>query len=323
MIVVTGGAGFIGSQLVKSLNREGHRNVVVVDDLTDGRKFHHLVGCDLLDYCDFEEFLKALQNKAVWTRSIITVFHQGACSTTTEWNGRYMMKNNYDYSKEVFHFCQNHNIPLIYASSAAIYGKGSIFRESCENEQPLNVYGYSKYLFDRYVTRHRNHRSPVVGLRYFNVYGPNESHKGSMASVAFHILNQLSSSERLKLFESFEGYEAGEQKRDFIYIDDIVKVNLWFMKHSEHSGIFNVGTGRARTFNELARILIKLHGYGTIEYVPFPESLKGTYQSCTEADVSALRNVGYQENFIPLEEGLRRYFEYYRTATRIPTLLDS
>jgi len=218
------------------------------------------------------------------------------------------MQNNYDYSKAMLHFCLDENVQFIYASSAAIYGGGSTFVEHPDHESPLNVYGFSKFLFDRYVRRYlTDTSSQIVGLRYFNVYGPNEQHKDSMASVVWHAHQQMLSQGFIKLFEGCEGYGNGEQRRDFVYIDDVANVNLWFLTHPEHSGIFNVGTGRSQTFNELANAVLAWHKRGDIEYIPFPEHLKGKYQSFTEADISALRAKGYDADFVNVETGVMRY----------------
>lgn len=310
MIIVTGAAGFIGSNLIKGLNRHGRTDILVVDDLTDGRKFKNLASLQFLDYQDYEDFLTQILSGQMRNKKIDAIFHEGACSVTTEWDGRYMMKNNYDYSKHLLHFCANHTIPFIYASSAAVYGGNQTFKETSHDEVPLNVYGYSKWLFDQYMLHQRRSiTSQVVGLRYFNVYGPHEQHKGTMASVAFHFMNQLRETGVMKLFAGCDGYGDGEQLRDFIYVDDIVNVNLWFLNNPDKSGIFNVGTGKARTFNAIARNLIAYNGSGKIQYIPFPDKLKGVYQSFTQADITALRSVGYSDNFQSLEEGLRRYFD--------------
>lgn len=311
MIVVTGGAGFIGSNIVKGLNQLGRRDILVVDDLTDGKKFRNLVDCEILDYLDQADFLKRIETRPDDFDYIDAIFHEGACSATTEWNGRYMMENNYEYSKTIFHYCLDRRIPLIYASSAATYGAGTIFQEKLEHESPLNVYGYSKFLFDQYVRRHlKNAQSQIVGLRYFNVYGPRESHKGSMASVAFHLNNQLKEHGVIKLFKGCDGYGDGEQRRDFIYIDDVVSVNLWFLANSNKSGIFNVGTGRSQPFNDVAKAVIAWHKKGQLEYIPFPDHLKGSYQSFTEADISALRHIGYTAPFQTVEEGVKLYLDW-------------
>ena len=311
MIIVTGGAGFIGSNIVKTLNERGRRDIVVVDDLTDGKKFVNLVDCDYIEYLDKDNFLALVQSNAFENEEIEVVFHQGACSDTTEWNGRFMMENNFEYSKILFQFCQTYDIPFIYASSAAVYGGGQTFKEAREFEAPLNVYGYSKFQFDQYV-RAFQLTSQVVGLRYFNVYGPREQHKGKMASVAFHNFNQIRTEGEVKLFEGYDGYEAGGQSRDFIYVSDVVNVNLFFMEHPEVSGIFNVGTGRAQPFNDIANTVIQWNGRGAIKYVPFPDELKGRYQSFTQADISNLRGVGYDAPFKTVQEGVVDYLNWLK-----------
>lgn len=311
MIVVTGGAGFIGSNIVKALNGRGRTDVVVVDDLTDGVKFRNIVDCEIQDYLDMDDFLAAVESGARFTTGVDAVFHEGACSDTTEWDGRYMMDNNYEYSKVLLHHCLEHAIPYLYASSASVYGSGPVFKEHREHEQPLNVYGYSKFLFDQYVRRLLPEaRSQVVGFRYFNVYGPREAHKGSMASVAFHFNNQILEHGRARLFEGSDGYADGEQRRDFVYVGDAVDVNLWFLDHPEKSGIFNLGTGRSQSFNDVANAVVDYHGRGKIEYIPFPDHLKGRYQSFTEADIDALRAAGYQGRFKSVEEGVAEYMEW-------------
>ena len=309
MHIVTGGAGFIGSNLVRELVRRGHDDVVVVDDLTDGHKFANIADVAIADYLDRDEFLQRMQDSG-FAAGIKAILHQGACSTTTEWNGRYMMQVNYGYSKTLLHHCLDNRIPYIYASSAAVYGASTEFTETPDNEQPLNVYGYSKLQFDRYVRQFAaDPASQVVGLRYFNVYGPREQHKGSMASVAYHFNNQVRDSGEVRLFEGSGGYGNGEQRRDFVYVDDVVGVNLWFLEHPGVSGVFNTGTGRAQTFNDVANAVIGWHGSGKITYIPFPEHLKGAYQSYTEADLAALRDTGCDVTFRPVEEGVPAYLD--------------
>lgn len=310
MIIVTGGAGFIGSNIVKGLNARGINNIVVVDDLTDGTKFSNLAELQILDYMDKDLFLEKIKNKEDFGEEIKAIFHEGACSTTTEWNGRFMMENNYEYSKILLHYCLDREISFLYASSAATYGAGKIFKETLDFENPLNVYGYSKFLFDQYVRRYlAKSKSQIVGFRYFNVYGPNEQHKGSMASVAFHHHHQLLKEGVVKLFEGCDGYGNGQQRRDFVYVGDVVAVNLWFMDHPEKSGIFNLGTGMSQTFNDVANAVIAWHGKGKIEYIPFPEHLKGRYQSFTQADISKLREAGYDQPFKTVEEGVKAYLD--------------
>ena len=317
MIVVTGGAGFIGSNLVRGLNARGRRDVLVVDNLKNGVKFKNLVDCDIADYLDKATFIERIEQGDYSAQSIEAVFHQGACSTTTEWDGRYMMDNNYEYTKILLQFCLEHKIPLIYASSAAVYGCGRVFKEEVACEAPLNVYGYSKLQFDHYLRdRLAGIESQVVGLRYFNVYGPREAHKGSMASVAYHLNNQWKESATVRLFEGCDGYPNGGQLRDFVYVDDVVDVNLWFLDHPEVSGIFNVGTGRSQSFNDVAHAVLAYHGSGEIKYIPFPDHLKGRYQSFTEADLSALRAAGCDHAFKPVEEGVRLYMEWLNGLVR-------
>jgi ADP-L-glycero-D-manno-heptose 6-epimerase len=320
MIVVTGGAGFIGSNLVRGLNRAGHSNILVVDDLTEGDKFVNLVGVQIADYLHKDDFRKRVAQGQF--TNIDAVLHQGACSDTTERDGRYMLDNNYRVSLELFHFCQKQKIPFIYASSASVYGAGPVYAENPANEAPLNVYGYSKYLFDQVVRRHlETLRAPVVGLRYFNVYGPNEQHKGRMSSVAWHNMNQFRKEGFVRLFGGWDGYADGGQQRDFISVEDVVDVNLFFLKRAQ-SGIFNCGTGRAQPFNDIASTVVNtlranageselpladLVGQGLIRYIPFPDDLKGRYQSHTQADLSQLRKAGYAAPFRDVQTGVAEY----------------
>jgi len=311
MIVVTGGAGFIGSNIVKGLNARGRSDILVVDDLTDGTKFKNIADCDIADYMDKDDFLARVEAGAEFAAPIEVIFHNGACSATTEWDGRFMMQINYDYSKALLHYCLERGIQYLYASSASVYGAGPVFKESPEFEEPLNVYGYSKFQFDQYVRRLLPEaKSQVAGFRYFNVYGPREQHKGSMASVAFHLNNQLQDSGKIKLFEGCDGYGDGEQRRDFVYVGDVVNVNLWFWDNPDCSGVYNLGTGRSQSFNDVANAVLKYHGNGELEYIPFPEHLKGRYQSFTEADMQALRGAGYEAPFRTVEEGVTEYMRW-------------
>ncbi len=314
MIIVTGGAGFIGSNLIKQLNQAGHTDIVVVDDLTDGTKFTNLVDLDIADYMDKDEFIARVvagDPFAEWDE-IEVIFHEGACSATTEWNGKFVMEVNYDYSKHLLHFCVDRGIPFIYASSAATYGgRNDNFIEDRRFEQPLNVYGYSKFLFDEYVRRLLpTTNSQIVGLKYFNVYGPREQHKGSMASVAFHLNNQMKDGQNPKLFEGCDGFGNGGQTRDFVYVEDVCKVNLWFWKNGGKSGIYNCGTGRAEPFLNVAEAVVKHHGRGQVEFIPFPDHLKGRYQSYTQADLTKLRATGCDVQFRSVAEGVAEYMEW-------------
>ncbi len=309
MIIVTGGAGFIGSNLVRALNEKTSEPIAVVDDLSDGHKFVNIADLALADYFDSAEFLEKIKSGAL-SGSISAILHQGACSATTEWNGRYMMENNYAYSRDLLHFALDEAIPFLYASSAAVYGASSAFSESPENERPLNVYGYSKLLFDQYVRRVAlNAKSQVSGLRYFNVYGPREQHKGAMASVAWHFRNQLLADNECRLFAGSAGYGDGEQQRDFVYVGDVAKVNTWLLEKGEVSGVFNLGTGRCQSFNDVADAVIAHQGMGKKRYIEFPEHLRGAYQSFTEADISRLRGAGYKGEFLSVEQGVKSYMQ--------------
>lgn len=310
MIIVTGGAGFIGSNLVQGLNARGITDLLVVDDLTDGKKCLNLSDAHLDDYMDKDDFLARVQAGQDFG-PIEAVFHQGACSATTEWNGRYVMQVNYDYTKALLQWTTAKKIPFYYASSASVYGNGLVFKETRENEHPLNAYAFSKFQFDVHLRKRISGiQSPVVGLRYFNVYGPREQHKGSMASVAWHMQQQLKVGDRVRLFEGCDGYGPGEQLRDFIHVDDVVAVNLWLLDHPEVSGIFNCGTGRAQTFNDVAHAVISQHQRGQIDYIAFPEHLKGRYQSYTQADMTALRAAGYDAPFLSVEQGVSSYMDW-------------
>lgn len=311
MIIVTGGAGFIGSNIVKALNAQGRTDIIVVDHLKQGEKFRNIAACQITDYMDKHDFLDKVSTNQGLDFPIEAIFHEGACSATTEWDGQYMMQNNYAYSKALLHFCLDRSIAFLYASSAAIYGGSDTFVEAPEHEKPLNVYGYSKLLFDQYVRRILpDATSQIVGFRYFNVYGPQEAHKGSMASVALHLHQQISRGENPKLFAGCQGYGDGEQLRDFVFVDDVVKVNLWCLANPTVSGIFNVGTGRAESFNAVAKAVIKAHGKGQVEYIPFPQKLIGCYQSFTQADISALRAAGYDAEFANVADAVARYMAW-------------
>ena len=304
MIVVTGGAGFIGSNIVKGLNELGRKDILVVDDLTDGTKFANLADLDIADYMDKDEFISAIVSGE--NLDIEVIFHQGACSSTTEWDGRFMMENNYNYSKDLLHYCLDFDIPFLYASSAATYGgRSDNFIEDRVYEKPLNVYGYSKFLFDQYVREILpNANSQICGFRYFNVYGPRENHKGSMASVAYHLNEQITKGEKPKLFAGSDNF-----KRDFIYVGDVVEVNLWFWKNKV-SGIFNCGTGRAESFQSVADAVLDYHHKGEIDYIPFPEHLKGRYQSFTQADLTKFRKTGCPIEFKTVSQGTTEYMQW-------------
>lgn len=341
-IIVTGAAGFIGSNLVKELNSIGERDIIAVDDLTDADKFRNIVDCQISDYLDKDDFIDRVESGEFHGKAgrspVKAIFHQGACSDTMETDGRFMMDNNFRYSRVLLGWAQSQRIPFLYASSAAVYGASQVFREERGVEAPLNVYGYSKFLFDQTVRPlltakgSKGLTAPVVGFRYFNVYGPCEQHKGRMASVAYHHFNQYLEQGEVRLFEGWDGWKAGEQKRDFVSVEDVARVNLYFYKQAlagkATSGIFNLGTGRAQTFNDVACAVINtieahraakegrpfveksagtLVGEKKIKYIEFPQALKGKYQSYTQADLTQLRKAGYKSSFLTVQEGVSRY----------------
>jgi ADP-L-glycero-D-manno-heptose 6-epimerase len=313
MHVVTGGAGFIGSNLVRELNSRGVDDVMVVDDLSDGDRFRNLEGALISDYMDVSELRDRVEAGRL-DAQVEAVYHQGACADTMETDGRYMMENNFAYSKALLEWAIPREVPFVYASSASVYGMNRETAELPSNERPLNVYAFSKWAFDRYARRAMHGaRSTVVGLRYFNVYGPRERHKGRMASMVYQLYRQLAETGAARLFEGTDGFADGGQRRDFVHVSDAARACVFFAQGPVRKGVLNVGTGRARSFNEVARAVIAVLGRGEIEYIPFPEDLKGKYQSFTEADLARLREAGYADEFLPLEEGVRRSVEDWRT----------
>ena len=327
--IVTGAAGFIGSNIIKALNQRGIRDIVAVDNLTRADKFKNLVDCEIAEYVDKKDFLAVVESGDL-SGDIDALIHQGACSDTMETDGRYMMENNYRYSLSLFDWALDEAVPFLYASSASVYGNGTTFSEERQFESPLNVYGYSKFLFDQAVRARVGNdfeqaTSQIAGFRYFNVYGARESHKGRMASVAYHFFNQYRATGKVRVFEGSDGYADGEQRRDFVSVEDVVSVNLHFLDNPQTSGIFNLGTGRSQTFNDAAvatvnacraldgkpaQRLDEMRAAGSIEYIPFPEALKGKYQSFTQADLANLRAAGYAAPFLSVEQGVANYLPW-------------
>ncbi|CAD83282.1 ADP-L-Glycero-D-mannoheptose-6-epimerase [Candidatus Blochmanniella floridana] len=306
MIIVTGGAGFIGRNLIRRLNKIQRTDILVVDNLRNGKKYKNLVGLHISDYIDKHCFIKRLLNNSNYLKNIEVIFHEGACSNTYEWNGRYLMNNNYQYSKSLLNYSVENSIPFIYASSASVYGKNIYSSNTFDNnENPLNIYGYSKFLFDQYVRSVLTKvSSQVCGLRYFNVYGPYENHKGAMASIIFNIYQKIIHRKIPVLFIGSRDF-----KRDFIYIDDVVNINIW-MWVNKISGIFDCGTGVSESFTLLADIVLKFLNYDSIQYVPMPYKIRQHYQTFTKANISYLRNIGYDFSFIKLSEGIHRYLNW-------------
>ena len=328
--IVTGAAGFIGANIVKALNARGVTGIIAVDHLAPVDKFRNLVDCEIADYLDKSEFMHRVE-AGHFDGVIEAILHQGACSDTMESDGQYMMANNYRYSLDLLDYCLDEEVPFLYASSASVYGGGNVFEESRRHEAPLNVYGYSKFLFDQVVrSRLADADSQIAGFRYFNVYGPNEAHKGRMASVAFHHFNQYRANGKVSLFDGSDGFRAGEQQRDFVSVEDVIRVNLHFLEQPGLSGIFNLGTGRAQPFNDIALAVVnacrkaegrpvltldEMHAQKIIEYVPFPDTLKGRYQSYTQADIGALREAGYDAPMLDVATGVGRYCESLLAAS--------
>lgn len=316
MIIVTGGAGLIGSNIISSLNARGVRDILVVDHLKNGRKIHNLADLSTKDYLDRDDFIALIRANHDFG-PVQAVFHLGACSATTEWDGQFIMRNNFEYSKTLLHWCQKVGAQFLYASSASVYGLAENgFTEDRSSEKPINMYAYSKFQFDQYVRSLGDQlKHQVVGFRYFNVYGPHESHKGSMASTPFHFNNQIFADGVCKLFAGTDGYADGEQQRDFVYVEDCAAVNLWFLDHPEKSGIFNLGTGHAQTFNDVANAVVEWHRRhrnvdAKIQYVPFPDHLRGAYQSFTQADMSSVQSAGYSGKFHSVVEGVSKYLDW-------------
>ncbi len=301
MYIVTGGAGFIGSNLIRGLNARGIRDVLVVDDLEQGDKHRGLAALEFSDFVDYRDFIEHPERFA--GERIEAVFHQGACSDTLVEDGRFMLRVNYEYSKKLLAFCLG-RCPFLGASSAAVYGDGAAgFREEPTCEHPLNVYAFSKLLFDRWVRRAlARAKTQVVTLRYFNVYGPQEAHKGRMASVIHQFHGQIGRQGRVEVFEGSDDF-----LRDFVFVDDAVDVNLFFLDQPELSGVFNCGTGRAESFLSLAHEVTRHYPGADVREIPFPAALHGKYQAFTRADLTRLRAAGYEREFTSLADGVAAY----------------
>ena len=312
MIVVTGGAGFIGSNIVRALNERGEDEILIVDDLGSGDKYKNLIGLRFSDYVHMDDFLAAIINGILDLDEVDVIFHEGACSDTMNYDVNYMIRVNYEFTKTLAHFCVENEIDFIYASSASTYGGGvNGFREVEACEDALNPYAFSKLMFDRYARANfLDADSKVIGLRYFNVFGPQEFHKGRMASIAYQMYSQIKNGGVIKLFRGTDGYADGEQRRDFIYVADVAKVNLWCWENDLANGVYNCGTGHATSFNEVARAVIEALGDGRIEYIDFPAELVGKYQSFTQANTKKLLAAGYDGGFTPIKKAVREYCEF-------------
>ncbi|AKC60746.1 ADP-glyceromanno-heptose 6-epimerase [Blochmannia endosymbiont of Camponotus (Colobopsis) obliquus] len=315
MIIVTGGAGFIGSNLVKTLNKMQHKNILIVDHLKDNKKYINLTDLDFIDYIDKKDFIKKITNNNInyninnnkaFNNNIKVIFHKGACSSTITYNSMYVMKNNYQFSKILLNFCIKYKIPFIYASSAAVYGKTpKKFLEERQYEKPCNIYGCSKFFFDQYVRFiSPQAKSPICGLRYFNVYGPRESHKNNMASIIYQLAKQINNKQNPKLFLGSENF-----KRDFIYIDDVIKINIWAWKNNI-SGIFNCGTGQAQSFQSIANIILNFYKQNNLKYIPLPNIINKHYQTFTKADITKIRLAGYKQPFEKTTTNIVKYLHY-------------
>jgi len=315
MIIVTGGAGFIGSALIAALNKRQITDILVVDELGTDRKWKNLRNLSFTDYVEKDDFLEMVIEDKL-DNSVESVFHLGACSDTTETNASYLIKNNYEYSKLLAQWATNADIRFIYASSAATYGDGSASfsddQEKIENLRPLNMYGYSKHLFDLWARR-TGLLKKLVGLKYFNVFGPNEYHKADMRSFVIKAFEQINASGKVRLFKSYKSeYADGEQLRDFIYVKDAVDMTLFFYDKPQLSGLFNIGAGKARTWNDLVKAVFAAMGREpNIEYIEMPESIRNQYQYFTEADITNFRKAGYDKEITTLEDAIKDYVQSY------------
>lgn len=318
MIVITGARGFIGSNLVLALNVLGEKKLILVDELENQEKSQNLISAQYVELLHRDNFIVWLQKNA---KEVSFIFHLGARTDTTEQDKTVFDKLNFHYSKAIFEICTNNNIPLLYASSAATYGNSSLGYDDnikATELKALNPYGESKLEFDKWVESQTKTPPFWVGLKFFNVYGPNEYHKHRMASVVYHAYNQIQETGKMRLFQSHkEGINNGEQQRDFIYVKDVVNVCIYFYKHQQNSGIYNLGTGTARSFNDLTKaVFAALNKTAEIEYIPTPIDIRAAYQYFTEAKMDKLKNVGYQKEFTSLENGVKEYVAILNTSNK-------
>ncbi len=314
MIVITGAAGFIGSCLVNKLNNQGYKNIIVVDKFDNYMKSKNLANKAFEEKIDRDEFIEWFEKNY---KNVSFVFHIGARTDTAEFDKSVFDKLNLNYSKSLWDICAKHELPFVYASSAATYGSGELGYEDnhdiVERLKPLNPYGESKNEFDKWALK-QNKKPPFwAGLKFFNVYGPNEYHKGRMASVIYHAFNQIKETGKIKLFKSHHhDYDDGKQLRDFIYVKDLVNICFYLMKNKKNNGIFNVGTGKARSFYDLAKAVFAAMGKEpVIEFIDMPEDIRDKYQYFTEADTKKLRTLGYDKPFYSLEQGISDYVKGY------------
>ena len=315
MIILTGGAGFIGSCFLRRLNDEGIRDILVVDDLENTDKWKNLVGKNFIDYMNKDDFRTLVINGGI--DKLDYIIHMGACSSTTCTDNEYLIKNNYEYSKILALYAMQKNAPFMYASSAATYGDGANGYDdrhsSVHDLKPLNMYGYSKQLFDIWVLKN-GYEKRLTGLKFFNVYGPNEYHKEDMRSVVCKKFFDVEDRSKIELFKSYhEDYNDGEQKRDFIYVKDAIEVMWYLYKNPDKTGIFNLGTGQAHSWNELAQAMFKALGKKeNIQYIDMPEYLKSKYQYFTQAKMDKLRDAGYTRDFMNIEDAVADYVSYLK-----------
>ncbi len=322
MYVVTGAGGFIGRNTVLEMNRLGMPAPLVVDEPTGMSQLENLEGLIVAGYLGKEEFLDRLENDRKFSEKIKVIFHEGACSSTIEQDMEYLMRVNFHFTVKLLQLCSEFYIVVQYASSAGVYGANHVSRELPKNEEPLTAYAQSKLMIDlflREAIRRAQGRPlmPATALRYFNVYGMGEWHKGCMRSVPLVFYEQLLKTGKIKVFGEYGGYEPGEHRRDFIFIEDLIKLKFWCLRNCFQPVILNAGTGMNWSFNDVAKAVIDFHGSGEIEYIPFPEHLKNSYQCYTKANLEALHAAGYKEKFTPIDEGVKKYLTQIKKSGRL------